>query len=77
MNKKPLIILLSLHQLYSNFNYRFNLPAFLVVGVDCNGKNRLFAFGLIATETIKDFLWVFRNFKHIMNGKEPKVILTD
>ena len=56
---------------------RFNLPAFLIVGVDSNGKNRLFAFGLLSSERIEDFVWVFSNFRDIMDGVEPKVIISD
>ena len=58
-------------------NYRFDMPAFLVVGLDSHGKNRLFAFGLLESETIEDFKWVFNEFKSLMNGTEPRVLITD
>ena len=39
---------------------RFNLPAVMLSGVDCNGRNRLFAFALIKKEAHEDFVWMLQ-----------------
>ena len=60
-----------------SFYIRFNLPAFLIIGIDQHGKNRLFAFGLLQSESIDDFVWVLKEFNNIMKGLKPKLIFTD
>lgn len=56
---------------------RYNLKFAPFVGINRHGQDVLFGGALIADETTKTFVWLFRMFLKCMGGRAPMTIVTD
>lgn len=55
----------------------YNLPFAPIVGINGHGSNIIFCCAPLEDQTTETFEWVFRIFVEVMNGKKPKIIMTD
>ena len=56
---------------------RYNMPFAPIVGINGHAKNVIFGYALLEDQTAETFEWVFQTFVETMNGKKPKIIMTD
>ena len=54
----------------------FNMPMVTFTGINSNGSNIPFGFGLLSNQTEQSYTWLLRKFLEIM-AKEPDVIFSD
>lgn len=56
---------------------RYDMPFAPFVGVNHHGQTILLGCGLLSSESIDDYVWLFRSWLTCMNGKAPSAIITD
>ncbi|KAM0888535.1 hypothetical protein ACQ4PT_028284 [Festuca glaucescens] len=56
---------------------RYNMPFAPIIGVNGHGRTIVFGWALLKDQTAETFLWLFREFVDVMEGKKPTLILTD
>ena len=56
---------------------KYNMPFAPIVGINGHAKNVIFGCALLEDQTAETFEWVFKTFVETMNGKKPKIIMTD
>ncbi|XP_041001718.1 protein FAR1-RELATED SEQUENCE 5-like [Juglans microcarpa x Juglans regia] len=56
---------------------RYGMPSALFVGVNQHGQSILLEAGLISSEDIETFVWLFQTWLQCMDGIPPKAIITD
>ncbi|PKI32008.1 protein FAR1-RELATED SEQUENCE 8-like [Punica granatum] len=55
----------------------YKIPLFAFVGVNHHGQSVLLGCGLIAEETIENYIWLFRAWLSCMSGRPPQTIVSD
>ena len=55
---------------------RFNMAFVNLIGINNNGENLPFGFGLVSTETEENYSWPLDRFQDVM-GRSPKLIMSD
>jgi hypothetical protein len=55
----------------------YSLPFTPIVGINGHGSNIIFCCAPLEDQATETFEWVFRIFVEVMNGKKPKIIMTD
>ncbi|OMO72575.1 hypothetical protein COLO4_27566 [Corchorus olitorius] len=56
---------------------KYDLPFAPFVGVNHHGQSVLFGCGLLTSENIDSFVWLFQSWLNCMSGLHPKAIITD
>jgi hypothetical protein len=56
---------------------KYNMPFASIIGINGNAKKIVFGWALLKDQTADTFQWLFESFVEIMDGKKPKLILTD
>ena len=56
---------------------KYNMICAPFVGVNKHWKNVLFGCAFLLDETTSSFIWLFKTFLEVMDGKRPKTIFTD
>jgi hypothetical protein len=56
---------------------KYNMPFAPIIGINGHGKTIVFGWALLKDQKADTFAWLFRSFTEVMEGKKPKLILTD
>jgi hypothetical protein len=56
---------------------KYNMPFAPIIGINGNSRTIVFGWALLKDQTADTFQWLFESFLEIMDGKRPKLILTD
>lgn len=56
---------------------RYDVPLVSFIGVNHHGQSVLLGCGLLASETIESYTWLFRAWLTCMLGRSPQTIITD
>jgi hypothetical protein len=56
---------------------RYDMPFTPFVGVNHRGQSILLGAGLISSENINTFVWLFKSWLGCMNGRTPRAIIAD
>jgi hypothetical protein len=56
---------------------KYNMPFAPIIGINGHAKTIVFGWALLKDQRSETFAWLFKSFTEIMDGKKPKLILTD
>lgn len=56
---------------------KYNMPFAPIIGINGNARTIVFGWALLKDQTADTFEWLFESFVEVMDGKKPKLILTD
>jgi hypothetical protein len=56
---------------------KYNMPFAPIIGINGNAKTIVFGWALLKDQSADTFEWLFESFVEVMEGKKPKLILTD
>jgi hypothetical protein len=56
---------------------KYNMPFAPIIGINGNARTIVFGWALLKDQSADTFEWLFQSFVEVMDGKKPKLILTD
>jgi hypothetical protein len=56
---------------------KYNMPFAPIIGINGHGRTIVFGWALLKNQRTETFKWLFQSLIEIMEGKKPKLILTD
>jgi hypothetical protein len=56
---------------------KYNMPFAPIIGVNGHGKTIVFGWALLKNQKEDTFRWLFESFVDVMEGKKPRLVLTD